>query len=286
MPSKHDTLMGGLDFISALDRAANTRVTNDREASRLENRAKALRAAGPKGLDEAIHAATANLMALGQAGELSNEAILMGVLRTNQHKPSRTIWNGPAAIEPTMEWFHAIQPGAPMIKWYGDDFVDTYIIAGGPIAIDVSVAQGMGGLPQANVRYGAHQVAEPHQEGVVNTADEATPFEVRVPNSHKEIIIGSAAIQRVFDVQEFYSSQYTCGHSEHTNSNKLHALSAAASRLTAVGFEFDTTHLNTVLTKAETYAARRQAYEDSRREYVEDMEDMEDELQLIEFDSA
>lgn len=242
-------------------------------ASALEAEAARIRDAAPRNMDAAIHLATKNLITLAtpEAATAQSRKLLEGVLRINQYKPSRVIWSGPADIDGTLRQFDKLEEGTPALLNVSNVRGQVAgVVADKPVSVGVSIAQGMGGLPQADISFGFRELLM-ERGPAVRSADDTE----KVTISHDQLrrsIIGATAIQNYTDGTEMKIRTYPSGFREVTNIESLQYFARTVSRLMAVsGAVFDNTHIEETIEEANALntSERRRANEraDFRRRH-------------------
>lgn len=250
-------------LVSDLNEADTVYGTAIARAASLETQAANLRGAAPKRLDTAIQKATSSLLALAdsETSTIGDRALLEGVLQINQHKPSRVIWSGPADITGTLSKFDALSDGTPaLLPEVGRERIVAGVITDRPVSVTASIAQGMGGLPKADITFGFRRIIAVGEEAP-NLSEEEDVI-TQSHNAFGRSAIGTVAIQDYIDSQRLHVDPYVCGHGERTNSAHLEILARTISQLISVtGADLDTTHIDTVVQEV----ARHRADRDTRR---------------------
>lgn len=257
------------NLIESLEQVTDVAGNDINRANALEAEAASIRNAVPRNVDAAIHRATKNLMALAtsRAETENSRDLLEGVLWINQHKPSRVIWSGPADINGTLDRFDKLEEGTPALLHVSNQRGQvTGVVAGKPVSVGVSVAQGMGGLPQADISFDFRELVMGRGQAA-RLADDAE--RITISDSWlRHSVIGEAAIQGYIDSAEIEVRTYPSGFCEVTNIGDLQYLAQKVSGLMAVSEAvFDTTHIEGTIEKAKNLNASERERANERAEW-------------------
>lgn len=270
MANAHNTLPGEIDFLSMFQEASQAAVSDLAEADTLEARAARLRAHAPKRVDQAISTATARLIELHETGAITDRDAISAVSSINQHKPSRTIWSGPANTERDLEWFDAIGPYTPVVQKYAaGERVDAFVTSIEPARVHIVEARGHGGLPQAVVQLDAHQVIWGSDDKTsVDLSHDAQPLKATIPFGYHSMTVGRESIQGLLDSRPVLSSTSNHLRSESMTIKEIRSLASAASLLVAIGYDFDMDHIDRALQGVDRYERAYDAQTESARKRV------------------
>lgn len=201
MTQTPETLHPGLEGALGQIQTAELRCgANLAQAAKLQKRADSLAAQAPTLLDEPIQNATAKLIELAEAGEIDARDILVGALLINKYQPSGSLGKPikKQDVMKTLQNYDALTPGTPVINVFRGPW-DYYggIVTDHPVSVIPSVGQGMGGRPEAEIRFGL--------KPIVFTGGEATFLrdEIQLVRFRKlqGYMIGIGPVQKLLDAQ-------------------------------------------------------------------------------------
>jgi len=249
------TLTGGLEFMNILQSAVEADSQAREEAAELRRRAERRRKEGHEQLQLSIHTATERLIDLQQAGKLTHEEAIVGVFCVNKYLSDAT-----TDAEQSLRLLSAIEPEAPVVSFYGDAAL-THIVDPEGVHVAISTPYGVGGQLQATLEFQAHEITTT-EDAAVTRHDTPTPFKLSLLNEHSHLNIGVTAIQELLNDEPVENPNYTCGGKNSLNGDRVRQLSAAASRLIAVGYTLDVARIDTTLATITGREAKRQAYQE------------------------
>lgn len=121
-------------------------------AARLEQQAAALRKTSPGKIDKAIGEAVSQLMADTEAGLLNPRESFEAAVDITQYTPSRVTRSEPPNKQRSLDTFDRLTENQAPLLVPGKYRRNTWsgVSLGGMPRVGISVAQGMGGLPDAH----------------------------------------------------------------------------------------------------------------------------------------
>ncbi len=194
----HPYLEGALGKIQSAEERCSANLS---QSAKLQKRADSLAAQAPTLLDEPIQNATAKLIELAEAGEIDARDILVGALLINKYQPSGSLGKPikKQDVIKTLRNYDALTPGTPVIDalrgpwdYYGG------IVTDHPVSVIPSVGQGMGGRPEAEIRFGYKPIVISRSSEPELLNEEIQTIRFR---KFTGLTIGTPAVQSLLDKQ-------------------------------------------------------------------------------------
>jgi hypothetical protein len=207
-------------------------------AARLERQAEALRKSSPGKIDEAIGEAVSQLMADTEAGLLTSRESFEAAIDITQYTPSRVTRSAPPIKQRSLDAFDRLtEIQAPVLAaksymrgiWSG-------VSLGGTPRVDISVAQGMGGLPDAHLTFDARKLLLSRDGD--STFERKASMKLSLLFELGNTAVGAESISELIGNQNIWRESYTCGHGHRTNEGEVRDLIRHAEALAeATSFE-------------------------------------------------
>lgn len=207
-------------------------------ATRLELQAAALRESSPGKIDKAIGAAVNQLIAETVAGLLTPRESFEAAIDITQYTPSRTSRSEPPVKQWSLDAFDRLaESQGPVLAaksyrrgiWSG-------VSLGGTPRVDISVAQGMGGLPDALLTFDARKLL--FNGSGDSSFEKNTSMRLSLLFELGNTAVGAESINELIGNQNVWRESYTCGHGHRTNEGEVSDLIRHAGALAeATGFE-------------------------------------------------
>lgn len=213
-------------------------------ATRLEQQAAALRKSSPGKIDKAIGEAVSQLLADTEAGLLTPRESFEAAIDITQYTPSRTTRSEPPVKQWSLDAFDRLaESQTPVLaaKSYRRGIWSGVSLGSTPRVV-ISVARGMGGLPDAHLTFDARKI--------LLSGDGDPSFEKRTSMKLSLLFelgntaVGGESINELIDNQNVWRERYTCGHGHRTNEGEVRDLIRHAEALAeATSFELVTPNL-------------------------------------------
>lgn len=203
-------------------------------AARLERQAEALRKSSPGKIDKAIGEAVSQLMADTEVGLLTPRESFEAAIDITQYTPSRTTRSEPPIKQWSLDAFDRLaESQAPVLAaksyrrgiWSG-------VSLGGTPRVDISVAQGMGGLPDAHLTFDARKLLL-NRDGDPSL-ERKTSMKLSLLFELGNTAVGAESINELIGNQTVWRERYTCGHGHRTNEGEVSDLIRHAEALAEV----------------------------------------------------